>query len=57
MLALWAARGSAPLRGGRWRGHPLTACAHSGIPMPGRDEERGFAGPNKGRLPSQGAVW
>jgi hypothetical protein len=21
-----AVRGSAPLRGGRWRGHPLTAC-------------------------------
>jgi len=31
MLAGRAARGSAPLRGGRWRGHPLMACAHSEI--------------------------
>jgi hypothetical protein len=37
-----AVRGSAPLRGGRWCGHPLTVCAHSGILIPGTGRRTGF---------------
>jgi hypothetical protein len=42
VLALWAARGSAPLCGGRCRSHPLTACAHSGILVAGTGRRTGF---------------
>jgi len=37
-----AMRGSAPLRGGRGRVHPLTACAPSGILIPGTGRRTGF---------------
>jgi len=37
-----AVRGSAPLRGGRKGGHPLTACAHSGILFAGTGRRTGF---------------
>jgi hypothetical protein len=37
-----AVRGSAPLRGGRGRGHPLTACAPSGFLLPETGRRTGF---------------